>query len=250
MRWLLAPEGSPGPAGGALEDAALLAAYACPADRPWLRALMLQSADGSVSGGDGRSGSVSGPGDRRVLRAARANADAVLVGAGTARAEGYRPAAVPIALVSRSLDLDLAAALFAEAVPRTVVITCAASDPARRAAVGRAADLVVAGGAQVDLVAAVAALRERGLRRIVCEGGPSLLAAVAAAGLLDEVCLTTAPLLVAGDASRITRGPRLPVPLPLSLTQVLRRTASCSPATGSARRQPADPRGGRPVPPR
>jgi len=221
MRWLLAPDGSPGPMGGALDDTALLAAYACPGGRPWLRALMLQTADGSVTGGDGRSGSISGPGDRRVLRAVRANADAVLVGAGTARAEGYRPAAVPIALVSLSLDLDLSAALFADAVHRTLVITCAASDPARRAEVARAADLVVAGDTHVDLAAAIAALRERGLRRVVCEGGPSLLAAVAAAGLLDEVCLTTAPLLVAGDASRITRGPRLPLPLPLRLNQVL-----------------------------
>jgi riboflavin biosynthesis pyrimidine reductase len=221
MRWLLAPDGSPGRAGGALDDAALLAAYACPADRPWLRALMLQTADGSAAGGDGRSGSVSGPGDRQVLRAVRANADAVLVGAGTARAEGYRPTAVPIALVSRSLDLDLGGALFADPVHRTLVITCATSDPVRRAEVARAADLVVAGDADVDLAAAVADLRERGLRRVDCEGGPSLLAAVAAAGLLDEVCLTTAPLLVAGDSSRITRGPRLPVPLPLRLTQVL-----------------------------
>jgi riboflavin biosynthesis pyrimidine reductase len=221
MRWLLAPDGSRDPAGAALDDAALHAAYACPSDRPWLRALMLQTADGAVSGGDGRSGSVSGPGDRRVLHAVRANADAVVVGAGTARTEGYGPAAVPIALVSRSLDLDLDSALFADAAHRTVVITCAASDPARRAVVGRAADLIVTGDTQVDLVAALADLRGRGLRRLVCEGGPTLLASVAAVGLLDEACLTTAPLLVAGEATRITHGPRLPAPLPLRLTQVL-----------------------------
>jgi len=225
MRWLLSPDAASAPPDGALDDTALLTAYACPAGRPWLRALMLQTADGSSAGGDGRSGSVSGPGDRRVLRAVRANADVVLVGSGTARAEGYRPAALPIALVSGSLQLDLDSPLFTEARHRTLVLTSRASDPGRRSEVARSADLIVAGDTHVDLAAAIAALRERGLLRVVCEGGPTLLAAVAAAGVLDEVCLTTAPSLVAGDAPRITQGPWLPQPLPLRLTHLLEEDA-------------------------
>ena len=75
---------------------------------------------------------------------------------------------------------------------------------------------MVAGDAAVDLAAALDTLTERGLGRVLCEGGPSLLAAVAAAGRLDELCLTLAPQLVGGDGPRVLNGPDLGVSLSLA----------------------------------
>jgi riboflavin biosynthesis pyrimidine reductase len=71
------------------------------------------------------------------------------------------------------------------------------------------ANVIVAGATRVDISAALDALSDRGLTRILCEGGPHLLADVAAAGRLDELCLTVAPQLVGGDGSRILAGPHL-----------------------------------------
>jgi riboflavin biosynthesis pyrimidine reductase len=198
-------------------------AYVLPAGRPWLRAMMVCTLDGAVRSPAGLSAGISGPGDRAVFAMGRRTADVVLVGAGTARAEGYGPAKVPIALVTARLDLDLGAALFVEAEHRTILLTVAAVGPARLEAAAEVADVVVCGQAEVDLRLAVAALRERGLHRVVCEGGPALLAAVCAAGLLDELCLTLSPLLAgAGDAGgRLLGMPALPGPLSLRLGQVL-----------------------------
>jgi riboflavin biosynthesis pyrimidine reductase len=206
---------------GDLDDRELARIYAYP-DARWLRANMVTSADGAGSF-DGLSEGLSSAADRKLFGLLRALADVVLVGAGTARAEHYRPArrrpefaslregrtaTPPIALVSRSLDLDLDASLFTQAPPdaRTIVITHAACPADKLAAVARVADVIVAGDATVDLAQALAALRERGLGRVNCEGGPMLLATLAGAGLLDELCLTVSPLLTGPGAPRITAG--------------------------------------------
>lgn len=195
-----------------------------PTGRPWVMASMVASADGSAAV-DGRSGPLGGPADRAVFQLLRSLADVILVAAGTARAERYRPARgqvpPPIAVVSRSLDLDLASPLFAEARARTIVVTCAAADPGRVAAVREAAEVIVAGDVRVDVAAAVAALGERGHRLVLCEGGPALLGQVAAAGLLDELCLTTSPILAAGAGPRILGGAALSPPLPRRLATLL-----------------------------
>ena len=67
--------------------------------------------------------------------------------------------------------------------------------------------MIVAGGDRVDLALAVSELRERGLSRVLCEGGPRINAQLAAADLIDELCLTVSPLLIGGDAARILNGP-------------------------------------------
>ena len=209
-------------------------AYAYPVGRPWLRANMVASLDGAAADAAGRSGGLSGPADKRVFGALRGLADAVLVGAGTARSEGYRAArprqayielraaagqaaAPAMAVVSGRLDLDLAGPLFGGAV-RTVVVTTS-SAARRRPEAADVADVVVAGEDRVDLAVAVAALHARGLTRLLCEGGPTLLGQVAAAGLLDELCLAVAPRLVGGDAARILDG--LPVAADLHLALLL-----------------------------
>src|SRR6201999_664861 len=91
----------------------------------------------------------------------------------------------------------------------------------RRKAAAEVADVIVAGGDHADLGAAIGALAGRGLRRGLCEGAPHLLAQSAAAGRVDELCVTISPLLAAGDAGRILVGPALPSGLSLSLGHVL-----------------------------
>lgn len=219
---LIYPEAAQGPELAGTELARLYAYPAGP-ERPWVRANMVASVDGAASLEE-RSGGLSGKADKLVFSLLRGLADVVLVGAGTARAENYRPArplhdaalwpelragrtaAPPIAVVSRQLDLDVTAALIAEAPAesRTIVITTAAAPAERRkAAAAAGADVVIAGEDAVDLPAALAALTDRGHLRMLTEGGPRLLGQLVAAGLMDELCLTVSPLLAGGDASRI-----------------------------------------------
>jgi 5-amino-6-(5-phosphoribosylamino)uracil reductase len=214
--------------GEALETPLGLAeAYAYPPRDagPCLRANMVGSLDGAARA-EGHSAPLSSDADMRIFGVLRALADVVLVGAETVRQEGYRPAtaraafaarrtadgqppAPAIAVISRRLDLDFTAPLFTEASVPTVVLTGSGADP-RRLAAARAggAEVVVAGdGDSVDPVRAVRELAARGHARLLHEGGPRILAQFAAAGVLDELCLTVSPLLTGGDAPRIMNGP-------------------------------------------
>jgi riboflavin biosynthesis pyrimidine reductase len=222
-------------AGGELDLLQLAGIYAYPRDS-WVRANMVTSADGAAYV-DGRSTGLSGPDDKRIFGVLRALADVVLVGAGTARAEEYRPAlrrpslaslregrpeTPPIALVTRSLGLNLASSLFTDTPPdaRTLVITCTASDAELRAETAKVADVIVAGEETVDLAAALKELKARGMSRVLCEGGPHLLGDLAAAGLLNELCLSVSPTLAGPGASRIIAGQPLNA-RPMTLRHVL-----------------------------
>jgi riboflavin biosynthesis pyrimidine reductase len=221
--------------GDELDLLKLAGLYAYPRDG-WVRANMVTSADGAAYV-DGRSTGLSGPGDKRIFGVLRALTDVVLAGAGTARAEDYKPAlrrpslaalregrpeTPAIALVTRSLGLNLASSLFTGAPPdaRTVVITCAAADAELRAETAKVADVIVAGEETVDLAAAVKELKARGMSRVLCEGGPHLLGDIAAAGLLNELCLSVSPTLAGPGASRIIAGQPSPA-RPLTLKHVL-----------------------------
>jgi len=207
---------------GGPPDLAALYAYPAGLTRPWVRANMIESADGAAEV-DGLSGGLSGPADREVFGVLRALADVILVGAGTARAEKYRPARVrpqwaglrsgrpaapPVAVLTGRLDLDLDSPLIAGAAAdaRTIVITSGAAPADRRAAAQAVTDVIIAGGRRVDLAAALGELAGRGYRRILAEGGPHLLGQLAGAGLLDELCVTVSPALAGGQAGRITQG--------------------------------------------
>ena len=196
-----------------------LYAYPGAAERPWLRANMVASADGAATA-DGKSGGLSGRADRRVFSVLRSLADVILVGAGTARAERYRPVrpaevwpqlragqapTPPIAVLTRGLDLDPGDGLLVAApgLARTIVLTTEAVGAGRVAAASAHADVIVAGRQTVTAAAAIAALAGRGYRRILVEGGPGLLAQIIAGGLLDELCLTYSPVLAGGSAGRI-----------------------------------------------
>lgn len=206
---------------------------------PWLRANMVSSLDGAAYH-EGRSQPLSSKADMRLFGVLRGLADAVIVGAGTVRQEGYRPArardvfagrraalgqpaAPAIAVVSARLDLDFSAPLFTEPLVPTVVLTGAQAPAERlRAAAEHGADVALAGeGRGVDPRRAVTALAERGWTRLLTEGGPRMLAQFAAADALDELCLSLAPLVTAGDASRIMNGPELAGPQRYALSSVL-----------------------------
>ena len=206
----------------------LAALYAYP-DGPWMRANMVSSADGAATLG-GASAGLSSDTDRRLFALLRTLSDVILVGAATVRTERYKPArpapeewrdlrsgrtpTPPIAVITRSLDLDPDSPLITAAPPdaRTIVITTAQAPPDIRAALEPHADVLVAGQDGVAFKAAVAALAERGHRRLLAEGGPHLLGELLAAGLLDELCLTIGPLLAGGETTES---------LPLDLAHVL-----------------------------
>ena len=226
----------PGPVDGRdLDDGDLVAAYRLPPGRS-VRVNFVASLDGAVTVG-GRSAGLGTPGDKRIFDLLRALADVVLVGHGTASAEGYRPitagsrvgrlraslgrpATAPIAVVSRRASLDPCGELVTGAVSPTVLVTCAAADAARRAALAEAGvTVLVCGEDDVDLPAALDALVGYGHEQVLCEGGPRLLHAALAAGVVDELDLSMAPTLVGGEARLL--GDALPDVVRLELRQLL-----------------------------
>ncbi len=205
-----------GPARGPVVVADLPEHYPWPDSaegRPYVRAMMVCTLDGAAAGADGLSGSISGDADGEVFTAVRRFADAVLVGGGTLSAEGYGPlrsteedearrtsqgqlAAPRIVTVSGSLKLPLGDDGFTGSAVRPLVFTTASPDPDRLAAVRERCEVVQSEGDRVDVGWVIDQLAQRGLRRIVCEGGPTLLRSAAAAGRLDEADLTFSPMLV------------------------------------------------------
>ncbi len=209
-----------GPRPGPVTADDLLEHYPWPdrGGRAWVRAMMVATLDGAAAGSDGLSGSVSGDADGEVFSGVRRMADVVLVGGGTLSAEEYGPllaseedagrreasgqAAAPvIAVVSGSLRLPIGEELFTASTIRPLVFTTADPDAQRLAALREHCDVVQAEGDTVTASWVVDRLVERGLWRIVCEGGPSLLREVATAGLLDEADLTFSPMLVGTAAT-------------------------------------------------
>lgn len=208
----------------------LSALYAYPADlgdgQPWLRANFVASLDGAATGPDGRSGSINTEADREVFGLLRALADVVVVGAGTARVEGYRPVSVrtrwragradrgqrpqpALAVVTRVADIPALLQEPREGAGPVLLITCTDAPPESlakaRELLGERA-VIACGAGTVNLPAAVAELSARGLERILCEGGPHLMHDLTAAGCVDELCLTLAPQMVAGEHGRIAAG--------------------------------------------
>lgn len=196
-------------------------AYAWP-DASCLRVNFISSVDGAATL-NGRSGGLAGPADKAIFSRLRGSCDVIVVGAGTASAEGYRPAKVPVAVVSTRLSSSPGEPLFSPApgMARPLVLTCAAASADRRAALARNADVVDCGDESVEPHLVVAELARRGFRRLLCEGGPRLFSTFLAAQVVDELCLTLAPVLAAGDAIRITRGPTLVVPPTATLVSAL-----------------------------
>lgn len=211
-------------------------------ERPCVFLNMASTADGRATLG-GRSGPIGNRADKELFLALRTAVDAVLFGAGTARAEHYRRlvkdesqrrlrlerglAAEPLAcIVSAGLALSPESVpLLGEPDARVVILT---SSPAGElpASVAPVEYVRAAREGQLDLRAALAELHARwGVQTMMCEGGPHLNGALLAAGLVDELFLTLAPKLGGGadpQASlRIVCGPELDPPVELELREAL-----------------------------
>jgi len=185
-----------------LSEADVERLYAYPdTDRPWVRTNFVTTLDGAAHAGDGRSGTLGGSIDTRVFGVLRSLADVVVVGAGTAHTEDYGPGEVPIAVVSRSLDVPERLV-----VPGQVVITTADAPADRLEDLRRTVDVIAVGHGRVDWDGVLAELDDRGWRHVLCEGGPSLHGELIGLDLVDEICLTVAPVLSSGDAPRIAHG--------------------------------------------
>ncbi|MFT4082019.1 MAG: dihydrofolate reductase family protein [Nocardioides sp.] len=185
---------------------------------PWLRANMVSSVDGGATGSDGRSGTVNTGADRDVFALLRSLAEVILVGAGTARVEGYTGSDAdepPIVMVTRRGVVPERARGARRGAIRLATVETAPGLAEARALLGEE-HVYVVGETEVDLARLVAALHADGLTHILCEGGPSLLGDLVRAGLVDELCHTLAPRLLAGDGPRILRGPGVDVPLELA----------------------------------
>jgi riboflavin-specific deaminase-like protein len=210
--------------------------------RPHVMLNMISTADGRATLG-GRSSPISGPADRELFHGLRSAADAVLVGAGTARAERYgRMVADPArrelrlrkglseeplaCIVSGRMALEEDLPLLREADARVVIVTASAAS--LRATAAHVEYVRAARDGRLDLGAALLELRERlDVSSVLCEGGPHLARQLLAAGLLDELFLSLAPLLAGGEpaggeALRILAGAELERPVELELTGVMR----------------------------
>ena len=188
--------------------------------RPAVRLNMIASVDGATTLDD-VSGGLSGPADKRVFGVLRSLADVVLVAAGTVRAEQYGPSAVPIAVVTRTTQLDWRSPFFTQAEVRPMVLTVDDAPAESLRCAAEVADVIVAGTGGVDFGRALNELGARGYRHVLAEGGPTLNGQLALAGLIDELCLTLSPKLAAGSAKRIIAAPALPTPTPLELHSIL-----------------------------
>ncbi|MGO1539215.1 MAG: pyrimidine reductase family protein [Leucobacter sp.] len=203
-----------------LSDDEILASYEPPAG-PWLRMNFVASLDGAATR-NGLSGGLGDDADRRVFALLRRQADVVLVGAGTLRNEGYgglrvgaddaawrmargKPEHPVLALVSGSLNLDPGSEMFTDAPVRPIIYTVEEASATRRARLEMVADVVSVGGSELDPSAVRRDLERRGCMHIHSEGGPHLFGSFIDAGVVDELCLTLAPVLAAGDAGRIAR---------------------------------------------
>lgn len=183
---------------------------------PWLRVNMVSTLDGAATGESGKSGSINNEVDKLVFHALRAQADAVVVGAGTARTEGYRPAKVPLVVVTHQ---GLLPERLRDAEPgRVLVATCADSPGLAecRELLGEE-NVLVAGGPQVDLTGIKEQLVARGLENLLSEGGPSLLRDLVDSGAADEISVTVVPRAIGGVHPRIVMGEPVEASLDLAV---------------------------------
>lgn len=201
--------------------------------RPFVATNFAATVDGRATI-SGKSGAIGSDADTEMLVRLRTRFDAVMIGAGTMRAERYGgmvsrgdvrarrtelglPPDPLMVLVSGRLDLPWDAPLFTEG-GRVLIFTASGVEPPETAANVR----IVRHEGGVDLAAGLRQLRdEHGVRALLCEGGPHLHGQLWVAGLVDELFLTIAPKLTGAEAPRILEGPSLPAPTELELAWLL-----------------------------
>lgn len=188
-------------------------------DRPYLILNFATTLDGRAAI-SGRSGPIGSATDTEMLQRLRTRVDAVMIGAGTMRAERYGRmvsdpdlrayrertglAHDPLAvIVSNRLELPWDAPLFTDGGGRCVVFTASGEDPPRT-------DTPVTCIRHPDGVELDRCLewlrKERGIRSVLCEGGPTLHGRLREGGLADELFLTIAPKIAGGEGPRVLEG--------------------------------------------
>jgi riboflavin-specific deaminase-like protein len=199
-------------------------------DRPYVVTNFAITLDGKATLG-GRSGRIGSDTDTAMLVGLRTKVDAVMIGGGTMRAERYGRVLADsekrsrrerhglahdplMVIVSGRLDLPWDAPLFTGGGGRVLILTSSDAQPPRT----RTTIRVVRHQGRVDLAVALRHLRlERGVRAVLCEGGPRLHAQLIDAGLVDELFVTHAPKLAGGEGPGLTVGlPELERPLKLA----------------------------------
>lgn len=194
-----------------------------PPREEWMRLNFIASVSGSVAGSDGTSETLTNRADRLILGVLRSLADAVLIGAASVRKEGYFvPRTAALAIVTGSGDfVQHRITAGGDRGPLLVLCPASAVDRARATLGDTAAELVELpdNDGVISAEAITTALRQRGYRSLVCEGGPKLAAHLVAADEVDEVCLTTSPTL-GGGALSLLGGAAIPQRR-LALTQLL-----------------------------
>lgn len=189
----------------AMDAATRLESLYLPARPQWLSVNLVTSVNGAARGPDGTSETLTQGADRRILGAIRRNSSIVLVGATTVRAEGdLFPRSTSLAVATQSGDLD-GHALSNDLEPGRLVVVCpAAAVPTVRRTLGDVPATVLAvDAAEVSAGELIGMLRKHGYDTIVCEGGPTLANQLIDAGLVDELCLTTSPVLASATASAL-----------------------------------------------
>jgi riboflavin-specific deaminase-like protein len=190
------------------------------AERPYLAVNFAVTLDGRAAI-EGRSGPIGSKTDTEMLQLLRTRVDAVMIGAGTMRAERYGPMISDPALrerreqtglakdalaviLSGRLDLPWDAPLFTEGAGEIVVFTTAEADPPETETPMR---VVRHQGAGIDLVEALRYLRvDRGVRALLCEGGPGLHSELQSLEMVDELFVTIAAKLSGGPEPRMIEG--------------------------------------------
>lgn len=207
-----------------------------PANRPWVVSNMISSLDGAIAV-DGVSGGLGGAGDKAMFSALRAIPDVILVASRTVVAENYRRPQTPphiqdmreargqsrlprIAIVTARLSIEPTHQIF-DPEARPMIITHGASPVPKRESLAKGADIVIAGETEVDLPAALEHLHEQGARCALLEGGPTLNGAFAAADLIDEWSLSSAPVIVGGTGGRAVKSSHSSEPRQFSLARTL-----------------------------
>jgi riboflavin-specific deaminase-like protein len=194
-----------------------------PGDRPYVVLNMVTTVDGKVAL-NGSAGGIGSRNDRALMRMIRSKVDAVMIGAATLRAEicdprveprlvkrrvqrGWTPQPLAVG-VSGSLDLEPTNRFLVNGPQRTVLLTTMAAPRERRQRLGKYAAIQVQGEHHVDLVSGLRLLHQAyGVRRLLCEGGPSLNQQLLDAGLIDELFCTIAPKLAGGQSKGVIDGP-------------------------------------------
>ena len=202
-------------------------------DRPWVMGNFVTTIDGAAVV-DGGSTAINDDDDKTMFAAIRAVPDFILVGAQTVRAENYHPIdldeprrqarlaagldEVPhLVVATRSLELAPDMRVFGNPKRRVTILTDEEAPADRAEALAEVADVVrLKDTSASDLVHYM-----RMAKVILCEGGPSLMGQLIAAGLVDELAWTVSPLLTAGVSVRLAHGPAADPPLEMTLNRIL-----------------------------